>query len=761
MASGSQSGAYVAVRQQRTRLFGECLGPGSFLFVDNAVPDDPGALRRIPASALRNTRATLLIRANAPRRSEDLEKGPRQEGQRLAQVVERWGLEMPVALLHQPVGEEPWVEKVQGEPEVDLDHARAIELEALLRWNEAVWEPRDYHYRLPSGEHAAGFIKLTDAIREPRDAEVIASWLMPRVCEGVGFLLDTGTLTPVYEATVRRAGEAKVRTGPVTVLEHYPRTFVDVHDAVEQAAGGEGRVLGILSVNSSGSVRDRIVAAMKGITGLVDPHLVIMVDKDRPSSDLPLIETWLPLPGHDPLVKRGASAKETCELCNDPRRSRLIPINPFTFDGMAQGEMMPIMPSIRDAQANWPLWQESAEGGGAVAVESKSANPSAIARPSSHPMPVRLDIETLLGRGEFRELVRMKVEALSEKRGDDDPLAAVRWTREPFRPDANLVLVPQHEYVLDEFGPFWEALAPTIAPNAELCPFPIEGAFEEELAAKIAAAPKILIFALGSVSGHSLQRALFAVQQTPHTDNYQLQGLVLHARLATSREWQTLCNSFDQCLHAPWIFFLPDSSPLRQEEKSLKRLTVGDYEGPSAQFLEARLRLCAGEIIGQKPTLFWGSKPEAQLTQNSIFGQKLDARTTFAAVGAAMARARADHDRVTPQLRVFDLAGMLRSYYDPLIIASFFRWLGPYEAWWGWKAEEARRIIENIFGRVGDDDQALSVIIPELLLAGAQGKVHDAAAEVVIAQADVFKARAVGDARAAIELGLDLLKTPS
>lgn len=757
MASGSQSGAYVAVRQQRTRLYGECLGPGSFLFVDNAIASDPGALRRIPASALRNHRATLLIRANEPRGQTNGNKGIHPEAERLAKVISRWGLEMPVSLLHQPVGEEPWIETVQGKPEVELDHARAIELEALLRWNDAVWEPRDYHYRLPSGEHAAGFIKLTDAIREPRDAEVLASWLMPHVDEGVGFVLDTGTLTPVYEAAARRAGGAGVKTGPVAVLEHYPRTFVDVHDAVEQAAGGEGRVLGVLSVNSSGSVRDRIVAAMKGITGLVEPRLVIMVDKDRPSSDVPLIETWLPLPGHDPLVKRGASAKDTCELCNDRRRSRLIPINPFTFDGMAQGEMLPIMPSIRDAQANWPLWQACAEGVGAVAVESKSANPSAIARPSSHPMAVRLDLETLLGRDEFREQVRSRVGALREEEGDD-PLDGVRWTRERFRADADLVLVPQHEHELDEFGPFWEALGPTIAPNADLCPFPIEGPFEEELTAKVTGARNILIFALGSVSGHSLQRALFAVQQSPHAADYRLQGLVLHARLATSREWQTLCNSFDKCLHAPWIFFLPDSSPLRQEEKLLKRLNAADYEGPSAEFLEARLRLCAGEVVGQKPALFWGSGPEMRLTQNSIFGQKLDARTTFAAVGAAMARARADHDRATPQLRVFDLAGMLRSYYDPLIIASFFRWLGPYEAWWGWKAEEARRIIDNIFGRIGDDDRALSVIIPELLLAGAQGKVHDAAAEVVRAQADILAARAGDDARAAIEVGLDLLK---
>jgi hypothetical protein len=763
MASGSQSGAYVAVRLQRTRHYGECAGPGSFLFVDNALADDQTALRRIPASSLRNQQATLLLRANEPIPPGSAGGGGADgagetEAIKVKRVVEQWGLEMPVGLLHQPVGVAAWIEAVQGEPEVDLDHARAIELEALLEWNSAIWRPRDYHYRLPSGEHAEGFIKLTDAIREPRDAEVLASWLMPHIKEQIGFVLDTGTMTPIYEAAARRAGQAGTETGPVAVLEHYPRTFVDVHDAVEHAAGGEGRVLAVLSVNSSGTVRDRIISAMDRVAGLSHRKLVILVDKDRASTNAE-IETWSPLPGHDPLVERGASAKETCDLCNDSRKSRLIPINPFTFDGMSQGEMTPIMPSIRDAQANWELWQMCAEGDGAVAVESQSALDSTIARPSSHPMAVRIDIETLLASEDFQALVGERVERITSGHGDEgDSLQSVRWTREPFRADADLVLIPEHERERDGFDQFWERLAPQIAPDAELAPFAIKGRLDPELQEKIREAEDILIFALGSVSGHSLQRALFAVQQSEHKRNYDLQGLVLHSRLPTSRQWQTLCNSFDRCLHAGWIFFLPESSPLREEEKSLKRLSGTDYDGDTDRFLEQRLRLCAGEVVGEKPALFWGSPAGAELTQNSIFGQKLDARTTFAAVGAAMARGRIDHDRRTPEVRVFDLAGMLHSYYDPLIISSFFRWLGPYEAWWGWKAEEAERTMSRLFGRVDDDEDALSILIPELLLAAAQGKVHDAALDVLAAQAEVLAKRARPEVQAAIALGLDLVK---
>jgi hypothetical protein len=66
--------------------------------------------------------------------------------------------------------------------------------------------------------------------------------------------------------------------------------------------------------------------------------------------------------------------------------------------------------------------------------------------------------------------------------------------------------------------------------------------------------------------------------------------------------------------------------------------------------------------------------------------------------------------------------------------------------------------MSRLFGRIDDDDQALSVLIPELLLAAGQGKVHDAALDVLVAQAEVLRARARPEAEAAIAIGLDLVK---
>lgn len=768
-------GAYVAVRQQRTRSFGDCAGPRSFVFVDNALAGEYTALRRVPASVLRNEQATILVRANRPLPLADARQARRRarwrrllggEGPELSEeaagvgeVIEQWGLRMPVGLLHQPVGEPPWIEPVQGEPHVELARARALELTALLDWGEAVWHPRDFHYRLPSGEHAAGFVKLGDAIREPRDAEVLAGWLTPYLRQGTGFVLDTGTLTPIYEAAVKRASQVGLDLGRVAVLEHYPRTSVDVDDAVEYAAGGPGRVLALLSVNSSGSVRDRIVAAMDRIVGLDEPRLIVLVDKDRPP-ERERIETWSPLRGEQPLVKRGAAARESCQLCAGSKQPRLVPINPFSFDGMTQGELQPIMPSVKDAQANSDLWQRCSAAD-AVAIEAPSELAGSVARASGHPMTVRIDVKAMLKSEEFREVVASRFEALlsSPPPKDEDPLAKVRWSRRPLKPDSDLVLMPARELEHPSFEAFWSRVGSVIAPEAKLVPFPGEGEPDETLSGTIAASKKILIFALGSVSGHSMQRALYGVQQSHRAKSYELQGLVLHARLPTSREWQTLCNSFDHDLHAGWVFFLPEGSPLREENKALQRLRSADYAGVTRDFLDRRLRLCSGEVIGSKPPLFWGSESAAQLTRNSIFGQQLDARTTFAAVGAAMARARVDHDRRTPEMRVFDLAGMIRSYYDPLILSAFFRWLGPYEAWWGWQSWEAERTIHTLFGRIEDDEGALGILVPELLLATAQGKLHEAAVDAVRAQAEALRKRAAPEVAAAIEVGLALAGT--
>ena len=730
MAASSNAHAYVSIRNGGVRTFGAPRGKGSVVFVDLSSAVEVERVRELPAEVLREPRAHLLFRSDRPDAEVELKS-----------LLERWAVQMDASLIQQNVGKPPTVAHLLGEPAIDLPGARAIELEALLEWGKAIWRPTRYHYRLPSGEHAAEFIKVSDAIRAPRDARVIASWLLPHVGDQTGLVIDTGTMTAVVEALQRRIIEAGLTPGPVAVLDQYPRTGVDVDDAVELASGETGRVLCLLSVNSSGAVRDRLVQALdRQAESLVDQRLVVMIDKREPPQR-PLIETWSPLPGSPALVRAGTKSRDICDLCRDSARARIIPINPFSFDGMLQAQIRPIMPSLSDARANWQFWQ-ACSAHKAVAVESRSIAPVPALR-SAVPMPVRIRLSELIKHEDFRQLARKALIARLKDVGDD------------FSAQSDLVLTPEHELNWDGFRDFWREISPTVAPDQEPLPFPIEDGKElrPDVETKLGTAKRVTVFALGVVSGWSLQKALLTIQHSHPEHDLELQGLVLHARTATSREWTTLRNSYGKRLFAGFETVLPDRSPLLEEQGLLKTLDSSSLSKEAAELHEIRLRLCNGEAEqdGKPAALFYGSSRDAALTRNSLFGQRLDARATYFAVGSSMARARAEHDsQAAPEFRVFDLAGIARSYYDPLILASMFRWLAPHEAWWGWQGTDAQRTIATLLERAKGGDR--EILIPELLLGRAQGKVHDSALDAILAGAQQVSVGGAAKIKAAIEL---------
>jgi hypothetical protein len=730
MGSRSSPHAYVSIRGGGVRAFNVPRGRGSVVFVDISTGAQADRIRELPPTVLREPRAQLLFRMAAGQGEAEL-----------AEILERWDLPMAAGILRHPLGRPPEVTPLRGSPDVAPAVARAIELEALLHWGKAIWRPERYHFRLPSGEHAPEFVKLSDAIRSPRDARVLASWLLEWVRPHTGFVIDTGTLTPVIEAVQRLMAEAgDCPSGPVAVLDQYPRTNVDVDTAVEMAAGDEGRVIAVISVNSSGAVRDRVVSAIdRQEASLSEPRVVVMVDKHEPPSREE-ITTWSPLPGEPPLLQGGAVGKDQCEDCRSAKRARMIPINPYTFDGMLPAQLRPIMPSIADARRNWRLWQVCSAHS-AIAVESRSAAPVPALR-ASGPMPIRLRLDELIHQQDFRELARDRLAAIVEEAGDG------------FRTDVDLVLVPEHELSCEGFDEFWDSVGPVVAPGQRPLGFSIvEHDFEEEVLRRLAEARTVTIFALGAVSGWSLQKALVSVQHTHPDHDLEAQGIVVHARPATAREWETLGNSFGGALLSGFTSILPDRSPMTEERSLLQTLDRSGLGPDATGLFEQRLRLCNGESEpdGQPASLFYGARRDARLTRNSIFGQRLGARSVYTAVAASMALAREQEaERVAPEFRVFDLAGIARSYYDPLILAATLRWLHPHESWWGWRPTEAERVIATLLERATAEDQ--EILVPELLLACAQGKVHEAAIETILARAEQTGTGAREEVRAAIEL---------
>jgi hypothetical protein len=669
--------------------------------------------------------------------------------------VNRIGLKTPSGLLLQPVGSAASIAGDLGnaaDVEELLGRARAVELGAMLEWGNAVWRPTSYHYRLPSGEHAAEFVRFADAIRHPRDAEVIASWMHADLADGAGIVIDTGTLSAVAEALRGAALVAGLSPGPMTVLDGYPATGLEVRRAVQSAARRR-RVLAVLSVSSSGALATRLIEAMEALGPAVEGKLVILVSKasvsaaEEAQASKVAVSTWLPQPNHPPVASYVADGPDSCRLCRDPATTRIVPIDPVSFDGSLELAHRTITPSVFDADRNRSLW-EHLDRLDAIRLESQPHEAVLQFRPTRDPMAIRIEHERLLEDAGFRA----------------DAVAALRAARAAGTHEggaADLLLVPTHERTLAGLDALVEDMEAFLGtPRVE--GFPLAGAWPPELLDLIRGSERIAVLNLGTVTGSALQQGLVAVQ-AERRPGPLLTGYVLHARLAERRAWETLLNSYGKRLFAAWHSYLPERSPLREERDVLDQVPDGSLTAAALAYRERRLLASQGEFGDGSVGVFWGSRLNEPVSPNSIFGQGLRGPALYTAVGAAMERSRksAEARRTAPERRVFDLGSISRSYYDPLILAAILRWSQPYEAWWGWNRNDSQTVVAGMLerGERAGEEHHLQILVPEVLLAAAQGKVPAPGRRVAEAKARSLLGQLDAADRGPIELALAAAQT--
>lgn len=712
------SDAYIRIGSRGVHAFGQTEHHDSLIFVDAPSGHPLTGLRQASYALFRNA-GTLLVRTDSsvdsplPGAPTDTERHDQ-----LATQIEALKLDhMQWGLLHQPVGDKAWIEGNVDDSERILDCARAIELEALLNWGNAIWTPETYHYRLPSGEHAAGFVRVADAVRSPRDAEVLASWLHERLTDRVGIVVDTGTLSAVVQALLTATRSRKDwEPGLVNVLDGYPATAFDVASAVRETNTGHG-VVGLLSVNSSGRLRGHFRDALEALPDSGLRSLDVLVNKteitEHTSNEGGIaMHTWHPRPSSEPLVRYDAENADVCELCRQARTATLISVSPYSFDGSLPATLARVTPKVEDARRNRVLWELADGIEGAIRLDAEPLDAVSEWRPPG-PMPIVFDHAKLLIDEKFRKAA---VIALS------DELQRDRVKPSP----ANLVLMAAHEYKMKGRAELIKAMEPILGPKPKLAPFPPRGQWPEALCTKVREAKEcIVVLTLGTVTGTTLHGSLAAVQSARGHGPYDLYAYVLHARLAEQRAWQTLENTYGGKIFAAWHSYLPDRSPLQEEASTLNELSeLGEsrLSQQAAGFLKAR-RALAGSDFDGTAGLFWGATPETELTPNSIFGQGLHGPAVYVAVGSAMERARRDQrGRAVPVQRVFEMPAIVRSYYDPMILAAVLRWLQPHEAWWGVDISDEGAVVDSMLDRATLEHKL--ILVPELLLAAAQGKLN-------------------------------------
>ena len=709
-----------------------------------------------------------------------------------------------VGVIQHRVALEP-VLRWNREPPTDIDallgHARAVELEALLCRYNAIWEPTTYHYRLPSGEHTDVFIRVADAIHEPQDAYVMACWLSHRLQNGTGVVVDTGGLTPLLiqlESLLARVG---FDIGPTAILPAYPTGRPIIRRTVEDALSeASNRIVTVLSVSSTGTLQRTLedelerVATSSGIDYTMD----VIVDRttaDHPAanftSDSGEAVSWLNLKR---TYESGSFA--ACELCKGSEKTPFVAVDPRTYGAMALPSPHLVMPDIGHAIAGQLFWERAAASRGR-AIEVNPHPRSRVARGKRTALPVRPIFELIAQPDGLAELVKQRwyslVKEHREKHNLNETLshtALVVASTYDVEPVAVPSLAGQDIVNLQESlrlvltGIGLDENTPIIASDDA-------DVLSQQIAA-LKPEDAILVFSWGSVTGLTLRHLKLTVADAlrAHSIERPLNGLVFHARSSTLSEWEAQQNQFRPGLLAClWSSYFPWHSPLRDESRLIDRQDINDaaLSGCAVSFVQQRKQFLAmhstysesdddwsprfelsdGEAHPEH--IFWGMSHhnvhQLNVRGRSLYGMELDCLSAYAAMGSVIYYTRLnERPSAAPRWVLFDMGRIVRSYFDAVITCSIIRWLQPGELWWGTESDDPDSVRDSVaflLDQAADHGEQV-LLVPELLLAAAQGKVPRLAHRIVQERAQAIGAAWPNDpsfdlARGAVEVGLWLL----
>jgi hypothetical protein len=256
----------------------------------------------------------------------------------------------------------------------------------------------------------------------------------------------------------------------------------------------------------------------------------------------------------------------------------------------------------------------------------------------------------------------------------------------------------------------------------------------------------LLILAAGLQSGVTFQHLVVAVQEAfvKIGVDPEIAGLVLHAHPVDAEAWASVRNSFggrtNPRLLALWLTYLPGRSPFADELDVLRLVEDEWIKGCRqnvADLLKARLEWLDPTNSHQRPAQPKSPflSPEAKrLRRTSIYGE-IDDRLVVPAVGSALTESFGRNLSLgAPDWLAVDMQNVLRSYFDGILHAAVIRWVSAERAWWG-GPNECASLLAELKGRFASSDD-WQMLLPELLLATAQGKIPDEGARYLLAEAE-------------------------
>jgi hypothetical protein len=541
-----------------------------------------------------------------------------------------------------------------------LEILRKEEIAAFLYCGDALLS--DGHFSLPSGLHAEKFLSIKRLLGDAVTVSRIADWFIDDLAGVRGILTDQPSMLPLAFALQALSSMLFHYLPPIHVLEEYPadlKTLADAIHLLSEDLGEPQRLVFLLSVSHSGRLLQYWRSAAPPNSAI---HLIFSTTLDVETAHGAECLLDIAIPQHT-LTLQGK-----CDLCYDQIPLRRI--NPKTFEPESQ-DVLPYVPipASRDR-----LTQHARFWGIVDEMDAVKLHYDDEEHHRHH--PIYLDIQRLLAHDEFRA---MCLETLHNLR------IVKQLGRMP-----DLVLVPHHstsEVIGDLIREAFPETSVEILPKGTI-------RIPESLRPRIASKQYILVADDAIITArtiYDLKLQLYSIVKN-FERSVAIDFFAAVARPTNSRHMTWLKNRLidgtGSHLHRAYELYLPSPDefecPLCDERRKLERY-INRLSDGAREFANERLLSLRGHSIDDPLVGTNRSVVGSFMAENANGTQKTSRRRTIFAATQAAAMAMRDEVKVRErkrELSKIDSSDILSKYYDPELLAGFFRTIGrSYLAW--------------------------------------------------------------------------------
>lgn len=521
------------------------------------------------------------------------------------------------------------------------------------------------HFALPSGVHADKFLAVRRLLGDATTISRIADWLIGDLRGITGILTDQPPMLPLAYALQGLAARVFGSYPFIHVLEEYPAdvmTLVDAIYTIGEELGEQRRLLFLLSLTNSGRLLNYWRSAAPPTSAV---RILFSTASDPQIAEETDCLLAIPIPQHS------VSPQGTCELCVGDDIA-LYRIDMKTFEPqLQQTPFQLIKPNRERLVRSARFW--------GIVDEVDAVRLHHFDEEHHRHHPIYLDISRLLSHREFR----------------DRSLDALQHLRivEEYGTTPELILIPKHSasgVIAD--------LTREAFPSAQIEFLP-EGTMRipDSLRPRIASKRYILVADDALITARTLIDLKFELYYIVRSLERPLvlDFFVVVARPTGSLPLQQLRNRLRDMtgahLHYAYEVFLPyphkSFCPLCVEQSRLEHF-MPQLTERAAEVALTRLRTLQGHVDDPFPNTAAGRRIVGSFMLSDATGGSASAlrRTVFAATQAAAMILRDEVDVLQSkgEYGKVDVADILSKYYDPEILAGFFRTIGlNYLSWPG------------------------------------------------------------------------------